>query len=802
MSGTLLCLTLTLASAICEPPLYPSAPSPYTTWVQDGQARAVIVAPEPPEAGRDPGAELQHYLQAISGAKLPLLRQPAPGKPQIFVGGQPALQRLGTDWAQLKLGRDGFLFRTVGPDVVIAGETNFSTLLAVYAFLERHLGCRWYWPGKIGEVIPQRQTVAVGRLDETHRPDFALRWVGSGDWALHNGCNVNTKQPGEFRTKYFVHTFARLLPADEYFDQHPEYFPLINGRRVRPTKERPQVNLCTSNPGVAEAVARTIDRLLEADPSLDMISVDPMDTQTFCQCDACRALDEPGAPYERKVSRRLVLFYNRVGELVRRKHPELLLKSIAYHSYVAPPADASLRLGPNNVIQFCRFQCHSHSLNDSNCPLNAGFNRWLIGWTKICDHVMLYEYYYKASWVGLPWPIVHTLRADLPYFKRLGLMGLATQYTSGMATNGLDFYVAAKLLWDADCDVDALLDDYFSRFFGPAAAPMRKYHDLLERRALESGVHLAGQRPYGDIVRFFTPETMTALEACIAEAEAAARGDDNVARRVAVMRTGLEYTKLCLDYLGILQRGLGARARLPWGGTADRSTIPPEAESAAKRIDELLRSPRAKGALVPYNTYTQLFLSPENVARNFVSDGLPADIIVLRKTDWLKQQDREIGPTKQPETFALWIYGNDLDTDEGKPEHPLSLRDRGGKWVSIGGVAPEGENGNRRNRCFVLSGLKRGQFPPRDLELRVENAVGGPYASHFYAFYLMPDSLKLSTDQATALLENHLDWVRAASAGFTEYSFRGLRSDDGDQDIVPLTWLGLPAKPPPIPSRH
>ena len=41
-----------------------------------------------------------------------------------------------------------------------------------------------------------------------------------------------------------------------------------------------------------------------------------------------------------------------------------------------------------------------------------------------------------------------------------------------------------------------------------------------------------------------------------------------------------------------------------------------------------------------------------------------------------------------------------------------------------------------------------------------EYAVGGPYASHFYAFYLMPDSLKLSTDQATALLENHLDWVR------------------------------------------
>jgi hypothetical protein len=39
----------------------------------------------------------------------------------------------------------------------------------------------------------------------------------------------------------------------------------------------------------------------------------------------------------------------------------------------------------------------------------------------------------------------------------------------------LNFYVWGKLLWDPDIDVDALLQEYYQKFYGPAALPMKKF---------------------------------------------------------------------------------------------------------------------------------------------------------------------------------------------------------------------------------------------------------------------------------------------------------------------------------------
>jgi len=187
----------------------------------------------------------------------------------------------------------------------------------------------------------------------------------------------------------------------------------------------------------------------------------------------------------------MLLFYNAVSGILGPRYSDLLLKSIAYHKYVAPPLDRTLALKDNSVIQMCRFMCHNHALSNPDCPYNRAYHEYLTGWRQIAAHVALYEYYYKVSWLELPWPIVHTLRKDIPHFHELGLFGAATQYAENFGSNGLVYYVAARLLWDPALDVDALLEDFYAKFYAEAAGPMKEYYEALEAAAVASGVHLA-----------------------------------------------------------------------------------------------------------------------------------------------------------------------------------------------------------------------------------------------------------------------------------------------------------------------
>ena len=44
----------------------------------------------------------------------------------------------------------------------------------------------------------------------------------------------------------------------------------------------------------------------------------------------------------------------------------------------------------------------------------------------------------------------------------------------------LNLYVEAQFLWNADQDVDRLLDEYYTLFYGPAAAEMKSFVDYGE----------------------------------------------------------------------------------------------------------------------------------------------------------------------------------------------------------------------------------------------------------------------------------------------------------------------------------
>ncbi|MCD6360683.1 MAG: DUF4838 domain-containing protein, partial [Armatimonadetes bacterium] len=119
---------------------------------------------------------------------------------------------------------------------------------------------------------------------------------------------------------------------------------------------------------------------------------------------------------------------------------------------------------------------------------------------------------------------------------------------------GLNYYLAAKLVWNPDLNPDELLDDYFDKFYGVASAPMRRYFDTLERAMTDwngcssYGLHGTAHAPMAPKV--YTPEVMGELQAALAEAEGISNTDRIAGRRVMLARRMYQELEAALEELG------------------------------------------------------------------------------------------------------------------------------------------------------------------------------------------------------------------------------------------------------------
>jgi len=518
--------------------------------IDSGAARATIVVPQQAGPAEQYAAnDLQAVLEKMTGVRLPSVADAAAAEgTRILIGGTRPTDAVVPPLERKDLGEEGYIVRRRGRDLALAGGGPYGTIYAVAELYDR-LGARWYLPGELGEVIPRRQRVSFDRLDVRRTPSFAMRWVGTDTaWNLRNRTN---RVPDDRLPPAFVvhpgiyHTQTVLIPHREYDRPHPEFFALIDGRRSRAG----ECKLCNSNPDLPAEIARNMSRMLREVPGIDLISLSPTDGQAWCECPECRKLDEPDVPRDQRYSRRQMVLYNRVAGELEKEFPDQLMLVGAYNVYTCPPKDPELRAHRNLAVVICHYDgyCLAHPVNDPSCEPNRRYLELVRAWQRHTPHVYFYEYYSKMNWVDLPWPIVHTVAADIPFFKSIGIEGLFTQYTlEHIWGNFLVHYVAARLLWDHTLDVPALLDEFYRKFYGAAAAPMKRYHEALETQVARSSVHFPGNAP-ANAAHVFTEALLGELRTCLNEANRLA-DDDLVRQRIAKIALSTEYAARFSDY--------------------------------------------------------------------------------------------------------------------------------------------------------------------------------------------------------------------------------------------------------------
>ncbi len=517
----------------------------------DGKSDLVIVVDSTASSSEQFAAqEFQRFLGEISGATLPLSSTRAPM--MVLVGDGAALREIAPDLDIGSLGKEGFVIRTSGPHLILAGGRQRGTLYSVYTFLENYLECRWF-SSRVSR-IPQQKVIEIPSINVVQKPVLEYREpfysdAFDGDWAARNKANSNSarlqeKHGGKVRYSHFVHTFYSLVPPGKYFSEHPEYFALIKGKRTTDGAQ-----LCLTNPDVLRIVVEGVKRWIAQDPEATIYSVSQNDWAGWCECAECKAIDDREESHMGSV----LTFVNKVAEAIERDHPDKAIDTLAYQYTRKPPK--TVRPRPNVIIRLCSIECcFSHPLE--TCPQNASFRDDIIGWSRIAPRLYVWDYVTNFGNYVMPFPNLDALKPNITFFVQHNVKGIFEEGNYSGGGGGelaeLRAYLLAKLLWNPDADVHSLKKEFLEGYYGKAARPIAEYIELLHKKVKDEDIHVhIWSSPTSS---YLTDDLLAKAEELFNEAEKLA-DDDEVRHRVRVAR-------LPIWYVRIMQPGWGNTQKL------------------------------------------------------------------------------------------------------------------------------------------------------------------------------------------------------------------------------------------------
>ena len=481
-------------------------------------------------------------------------------------------------------------FHREGQALIVEGEGHGLSHAVTY--LLEAMGCRYLWPGALGKVIPQTRGLSIPDIEYAFTPAYASRNIrtpsydaagselvsklgfsqeeviaygrlrakaevdqaGNRDYFAWHGV---AKEDDHCEKRQWGHAFTDYYRR--FGATHPEYFALQEDgtRRLNLKKHPNRPSLCLSNEGLVRQAAEDVIALFRKEPDLAVASIclpDGGDAQ-ICLCDECRKLDPPEGPPIRvwvrgkkrgfqdyvSLTDRTLSFANRVAELVTAECPGKRLSLYAYSLYTEPP----VRVKPHPALVILSVAGEYETVDG-----RAAVERNLAGWLSFGNEILWRPNTLIGFRLAAPQCVGKRQFDDLENAKANRVSGADVCAASAQwACRPFDVYFAAKGLLNPDrLDFETIADDFCRAGFGSAAQEMREYLGAL----VEMGDRAAAE-PQDPIVTTTGPSIMKGyvkafdldrLEEILDRAEAAARGDAQVLKRLAFLRVGIESGRL------------------------------------------------------------------------------------------------------------------------------------------------------------------------------------------------------------------------------------------------------------------
>jgi len=493
---------------------------------------------------RRAGISLQSYVEKSTGRKLAMVLEsrydPATMPFAVYVGATRMAQMLFGDSLKT-VDTDAYIVHVTPSFVVLAGNVRY----AEFDFLRTYLGIDNYIPTKLFTIVPKHERVLVPVETRIEVPAFLSRCLG----ALHTDKGIRAApeipwrlHPGNGRYD-FHHNIHRLITPEEFGKDHPDYFPLIGGKRlIASGGSRP--GPCFSNPGVVDAVVRKCREFFGKHPQALSMSVGMTDTGRYCECPACAKTDGPSVKIGRRTSHwssRYYTFANKVAKAVQESHPGKCIGCLAYWGTDRPP---TFVLEPNIIPYICDSSATWGNAAEREADLSL-----IDAWVTRVRRFGIYEYLYGTK-VFVPRLYTRHLAQKLRYVaEKCPGSGFYAEVYSSHGFDGPKAWITEKLLWDPTQDVDVLMTTWCEACFGPAAEPMKRYFDLLEAtwsknsaRVKPTGTNWAYRRERQ--FEMFTPDALPAIWQLLDEAKAKTGEDQVLLERIDYFASVLKISEV------------------------------------------------------------------------------------------------------------------------------------------------------------------------------------------------------------------------------------------------------------------
>ncbi|MBE6404133.1 MAG: DUF4838 domain-containing protein [Lentisphaerae bacterium] len=496
------------------------------TLVKDGKVNFELVVPDDAlKPAKYAAKEAAAFLSKAIGQKI-TIKNAASGKvPAIIIGDTKLAAGHGIDPG--KFDRDGFVIKTVGNNILIIGKdtdvdplvciTAFgdkgqvATVFGVHDFLERFAGIRYYFPTELGTVVPGLKNWSVPAIDIYDRPDCQQRRFvdeqNNGEFPTYYGADKKTWR-NYFRKQHYLwnrretlqmphcHGLGQVVIRQRFLKSHPEYFAM-NAVGTRDVSGR-ETQLCYSS-GIKDEIVADAKAFLTGRPASERNIVDwkgksgwqfhifpkslpcydimPDDCLHWCLCEKCKKYDTPD-----KQSEFMWGVFAEIANKLKAQNVPGYITTMAYAQYRRVP-DVQL---PDNLLVMLAMR---GPWNELTPDVRDAEIELLKAWNKKMGR-KLYLWVYPGKYPNVAhqggWPdISHTTpRAITSFLKRTRdyISGAYCENDSDRGIyNYLTNYVAGKVMWNLDTDIDQLLAEHAKLMFGPAAKPMQEFYESLER---------------------------------------------------------------------------------------------------------------------------------------------------------------------------------------------------------------------------------------------------------------------------------------------------------------------------------
>jgi len=437
---------------------------------------------------------------------------------------------------------------------------RLGTLYAAYDFLETYCGVRWYMVTDVGRVVPKLKTLALSPDRRRFKPWTSLRQIGWGTWGtpgdlgkvdlygkrrykrwaprrelnLHRLRMRGACEP--FGVNHSVHDYSK-----RFGKEHPDWFVDDNpGPGMQLRYDKPEV--------IKQVAADAMDyfalpfelrrfgaKMTHASRlgAGDFFPVMPLDNRHYGE------KTNPPLQLERRgrgfgtgtYSNYVFTWVNNVAKLVAAKYPGGCISTCAYAGMFEPP---EFDMEPNVAVCVCM----ADGWREGGYGLEM-----LHAWRERVSRLYTWEYYYANRRFPIIRPrlVAHYITKQL-YPMRVEGMFMEIGDESPVLYH-LDYYVTMRLLYDGRQDVEKILAEYFQLFYGPAAAPMTRFWNMLEEMTAKT----RGAPRSRTWIVAAADGRLEALENSLAEAERIAKEEPYAARvrllRVAGLDMIMERTK-------------------------------------------------------------------------------------------------------------------------------------------------------------------------------------------------------------------------------------------------------------------